>query len=526
MPLAELLARRPGWGGGKPNALTLSLAPLSDADTARLVESLLGPSALQPGQEAALLAHAGGNPLYAEQYAQMLTEHRASRQLPVPESVQGIISARLDALPPAEKRLLQDAAVIGKLFWPGAAAALGATPRPGLEESPHGLERKQFIRRERHSSLAGETQYAFLHVLLRDAAYGQIPRATRAGKHLKAAGWIESLGRPDDHAEMLAHHYLAALELARAAHQDTTGLAARARPALQRAGDHALALNAYPSAARLYRAALALWPQDAREQRAGLLRLLGTVLYETGDLEQAEAVLLEGSHVAAAAGMLAVQARIRVLLAEIHAEQDGRYAEALEECEAAAALLQSEGDSEGLAEAWLLVGKLRFWRAGDPLGAEEALERAGTYARLSANHRAELESRSWLVANLQDLPIPVDVAVGRAERLLEAAPGDPWAGAGILPPLSRPSGYARRFPHPRGCFGAGTPEQPGFLGQGKREHPRRKYPPPRRWQASDLRRQPQQRADHGRHLQYHAGLELPVCRFARRRRRAGDVPLG
>ena len=95
---------------------------------------------------------------------------------------------------------------------------------PGLEESPHGLERKQFIRRERHSSLAGETQYAFLHVLLRDAAYGQIPRATRAGKHLKAAGWIESLGRPDDHAEMLAHHYLAALELARAAHQDTTGL--------------------------------------------------------------------------------------------------------------------------------------------------------------------------------------------------------------------------------------------------------------------------------------------------------------
>ena len=320
---------------------------------------------------------------------------------------------------------------------------------PGLEESPHGLERKQFIRRERHSSLAGETQYAFLHVLLRDAAYGQIPRATRAGKHLKAAGWIESLGRPDDHAEMLAHHYLAALELARAAHQDTTGLAARARPALQRAGDHALALNAYPSAARLYRAALALWPQDAREQRAGLLRLLGTVLYETGDLEQAEAVLLEGSHVAAAAGMLAVQARIRVLLAEIHAEQDGRYAEALEECEAAAALLQSEGDSEGLAEAWLLVGKLRFWRAGDPLGAEEALERAGTYARLSATPRAELESRSWLVATLQDLPIPVDVAVGRAERLLEAASGDPWAEAAILHPLSRLYGYAGRFPDAR-----------------------------------------------------------------------------
>ena len=69
--------------------------------------------------------------------------------------------------------------------------------------------------------MAGETEYAFAHVLVRDVAYGQIPRAARAGRHLHAAGWIESLGRPEDHAEMLAHHYLSALELARAANQDT-----------------------------------------------------------------------------------------------------------------------------------------------------------------------------------------------------------------------------------------------------------------------------------------------------------------
>jgi predicted ATPase len=110
----ELLGRRPGWGGGKPNAVTLSLAPLSEQDTARLIGSLLGRAVLEAGQQAVLLARAGGNPLYAEQYAQMLAEQGADQQLPVPESIQGIIAARLDLLAPPDKRLLQDAAVIGR----------------------------------------------------------------------------------------------------------------------------------------------------------------------------------------------------------------------------------------------------------------------------------------------------------------------------------------------------------------------------------------------------------------------------
>jgi class 3 adenylate cyclase len=154
----ELLARRPGWGGGKPNALTLSLAPLSEQDTARLISSLLGRPVLEAGQQAALLAQAGGNPLYAEQYVQMLAEQGAGRELPLPESVQGIIAARLDLLAPPDKRLLQDAAVVGKVFWPGAVAALGDGPGRGeLEECLHGLERRQFVRRERASSVAGKT---------------------------------------------------------------------------------------------------------------------------------------------------------------------------------------------------------------------------------------------------------------------------------------------------------------------------------------------------------------------------------
>ena len=180
----ELLERRPGWGGGKANATTLSLSPLSNDDTARLIGSLLDRPLLEAGEQADLLARAGGNPLYAEQYAQMLAERNDGESLPLPESIQGIIGARLDALSSEEKRLLQDAAVIGKVFWPGAVAALGSER---LDERLHALERKQFVRRERRSSVAGETQYAFLHLLLRDVAYGQIPRASRIEKHALTA---------------------------------------------------------------------------------------------------------------------------------------------------------------------------------------------------------------------------------------------------------------------------------------------------------------------------------------------------
>ena len=292
----ELLERRPGWGGGKANAITLSLSPLSNNDTARLLGSLLGSSIVEAGQQADLLARAGGNPLYAEQYAHMLAERGDAEELPLPESVQGIIGARLDALPAEEKRLLQDAAVIGKVFWPGAVAAPGGER---LQERLHALERKQFVRRERRSSMAGETQYAFLHLLLRDVAYGQIPRASRIEKHAGAAEWIEAHGRLEDHSEMLAHHYTSALELARAARHDVSALAPRARAVLRDAGDRARALNAFSAAARFYREALDLWPEEAVEERADLLFRLGTAALGTGEagrremLEEARAALLD-----------------------------------------------------------------------------------------------------------------------------------------------------------------------------------------------------------------------------------------
>ena len=289
----ELLARRPSWGGGKANAVTLSLAPLSDEETARLVHALLKRAVLPAEVQTALLERAGGNPLYAEEFVRMTSE-RESNDLELPESVQGIIAARVDALEPGDKELLQVAAVVGKVFWSGALAAITGRDRFELEERLYELERRELVRRERRSSVAGESEYAFRHVLLRDVAYGSIPRAARVERHRLAAEWVESLGRPDDHADLLTHHYLAAIELARAAGIDASEFGAPAAAALLRAADRSLALNAFAAAARMYDEALALGVADEDRPRAVFRR--GVALNVLGDparigvLEEARAL--------------------------------------------------------------------------------------------------------------------------------------------------------------------------------------------------------------------------------------------
>jgi len=273
----ELLDRRPGWGGGKRNATTISLAPLSQDDTAALVSSLLD-GRLQAKQRSELLTRAGGNPLYAEEFVRMLAQ--ADEELPLPESVQGIIAARLDTLPPDEKTLVQAAAIVGKVFWPGALEEMLGLARSEVEQAVHALERKEFVRRERRSSVAGETAYVFRHVLVRDVAYSQIPRKRRADMHRLAAGWIETLAgdRPEDLADMVAHHYLSALDLDRRSGREDPELAARARTALVEAGDRSFSLNAFPAAARFYEQALALTP-EADAERPRILLGYGRALF-------------------------------------------------------------------------------------------------------------------------------------------------------------------------------------------------------------------------------------------------------
>jgi class 3 adenylate cyclase len=264
----ELLERRPAWGGGKLNAANVALAPLTGEETAKLIAALSERPLLEAETQAELLDRAGGNPLYAEQYVRMLAERGTMDALP--ESVQGIIAARLDGLAPAEKSVLQDAAVVGKVFWLGA---LGVG-----EAELHVLQQKEFVQRARRSSVAGETEFSFKHVLVRDVAYGQIPRADRAQKHARTAEWIESLGRAEDHAEMVAHHYVNALELSRAAGGPDDRLATRARDALREAGLRAASLNAVAQAERYFAEAFALTAADD-EDRLQLLFKLGEAKY-------------------------------------------------------------------------------------------------------------------------------------------------------------------------------------------------------------------------------------------------------
>jgi class 3 adenylate cyclase len=306
----ELLDRRPDWGGGKLNATTLALGPLTDDQTAELIARLLDRPVLVADSQQALLERAGGNPLYAEQFVELYVEQGSTHELPLPETLQGIIAARLDGLPEGEKGLLQDAAVVGKVFW---ASSIGPDPAAATV-SLHSLERKGFVRRQRRSSLEGESEFAFAHALVRDVSYGQIPRGDRAQRHRAVAEWIEVLGRPEDHAEMRAYHWASALELVRASQIDDEELAEKTRFALRDAGDRAYALNSFPAAAAHYEDALELWSDETG--RADLLYRLARARYQANDdrreqsLETARDALLEVGETDRAAELQALLALV------------------------------------------------------------------------------------------------------------------------------------------------------------------------------------------------------------------------
>ena len=262
----ELLDRHPGWGTAFPHASTLHLEPLGERETIEVVAAAIDRALLPEHVEAAVVARAEGNPLYAQEYGRMLADRGLldeASTLPLPESVQAVIAARMDTLPADEKALVHDAAVVGRTSWVGALAALGGLPRFAVEERLQALERKEFLGREPGSSIPGETSYSFGHVLVRDVAYGQIPRGARAEKHRRAAEWLETMtSSREDLAELIAHHYQCALDLSRAAGVAAGDLPERARRALRDAGERAVRLNAHPAAARFFASALELWPED------------------------------------------------------------------------------------------------------------------------------------------------------------------------------------------------------------------------------------------------------------------------
>ena len=240
------------------------------------------------GVRETLLERAAGNPLYAEEFVRMVEEHDPAEELPLPETVQGLIAARIDGLaggegdPPgrgrARKGLLarcRRGARSGR-----AVGGRGAPPRA----------RAQGVRPPRAPLVGrGRDGVRIRHLLVRDVAYGQIPRPPRAEKHRQAAAWIASLARPEDQAEMVAHHYLSALELLRAAGRPTEEIAEQAGFALRDAGDRAFALNAFAHAAHLYEQSVELWP-DEDPARPELLFRRAHALHLAADERQLEAL--------------------------------------------------------------------------------------------------------------------------------------------------------------------------------------------------------------------------------------------
>ena len=185
--------------------------------------------------------------------------------------------------------------MLGKVFWVGALAEIGGRDPGELELALHELARKELVRPARVSSMEGESEYSFWHLLVRDVAYGQIPRAERARRHRAAAAWIERKAgeRVEDLAEVLAHHYLQALELAEAAGdtEQAEELAPPARRFLALAGERALGLDTAQAEARLARA-LELCPADDPE-RPELLVRWADAAFQAGRPREAAAALDE-----------------------------------------------------------------------------------------------------------------------------------------------------------------------------------------------------------------------------------------
>ena len=289
----ELYERHATFGVDARNAQRINLAPLSDTETAQLVSALLERAVLPADTQQQLLEQAGGNPLYAEEFVRLLADRGGiGDEGEVPESVQALIAARLDTLSPERKSLLQDASVLGKVFWGGALAAMGDRDPTEVAQALHELARKELVRPARASSMEGEREYAFWHVLVRDVCYGQIPRLARAGRHEAAAAWLEEQAgeRVEDLADVLAHHYESALELTRAAGGDVSEeLQARAVRYLALAGARTLTLDVDRAEQQLARA-LEL-ASDDDPMRATLLERWGNAVQQQGRLESAREVL-------------------------------------------------------------------------------------------------------------------------------------------------------------------------------------------------------------------------------------------
>jgi len=407
---------------------TIELGTLSVAESEELVEQL-GSADVPPERLAAMLEHAGGNPLFLEELVAMLSETGAEApEQPVPRSLQALIGARLDTLAQTEKRTAQYASICGQAFWPGAVGHLVET-EDDLTPSLEVLERRDFIRAQDSSRIGGEREYAFKHILIRDVAYGRLPKGRRVALHVRFADWLEALLVEDELVEIVAYHLEQACRLAgEVSRSPIEPPVARAAESLMRAAAKAERREGMREAERFYSRALDLVDEldpetvaEVRLGRAGALVALGDLRLATAELDgvavEAEqlrrpdlrcAALVQLGNVEQKRGRVSdarrhlheaealaksiadprLQIRAGFELAELQADFDAKFAQASERLLHALQIAESIGDRALRIDAHLRLGFV-FFNGGDLESSEEQFLRCSTLAGETGSHRDE-----------------------------------------------------------------------------------------------------------------------------------------
>src|SRR5712691_1766606 len=399
----ELLEARPGWGGGKANATSMLLEPLSTAEAHSLIDALVDGDRVEPRARAKIVETAGGNPLFIEHVASLVTE---IGELEVPPTLHALLEARLDRLPSAERELLEHASVIGQEFTRDALAEL---VRPELE---HDLDAHLEALVDR-DLLAGATSgsFRFNHLLVRDAAYRSVPKQLRAELHERFADWIErrpprrlrNLGEVVGYHLEQSHSYKRELGAGGA---ETRELGRRAGRVLGDAGRRACARGEVAAAVDLLERAESLLHDD--RARLEVLADLGDALREAGELERS-ADVLDGLYDAAlAAGEEGLAAHADVVRARVHDVRMRGFSmdELAGAARAAIDVLGRIGDERRLAAAWFMYAQVPwYWCRG--ADTEAALAQATEHARHSRDERALAWSVNLLLASCFFGPKPV-----------------------------------------------------------------------------------------------------------------------
>jgi class 3 adenylate cyclase/tetratricopeptide (TPR) repeat protein len=367
----ELLDRRPGWGGGKLNATTILLEPLSPEECVELIAVHGG---VEDATQERILAHADGNPLFVEEMVALVREDGAVR---VPATVQALLQARLDQLGGEERTVIERGAVEGQIFHRGALVEL--TRVPDVEPQLAGLVRKELIH-PAPATLAGDQAFRFRHLLIRDAAYDSLPKETRAELHERFADWLEAHGHElIELDEVLGYHLEQAARYRRELGRPDPALGARAAERLWSAGRHAAARSDLPAAINLLGRAARLFPaEDERGAEATLDRLALLMTIENVTLQDERKRTIAELE-ACDDERLRLHARVARMRLDVWTDPSISHAELLALAEDALVEFERQGDERGLAAVWQLRAMVA-WHGAHTAETAAAADQAAIHA--------------------------------------------------------------------------------------------------------------------------------------------------